>query len=224
MADQDSDYQGSTSLRALFHDLGNHLATFACMLDAVEGDRGMSPTAHSNVAMMRAQTARMLALLRDAVDQDARPEIVDARELVQEIVAMANARREAVVTAPPGHPERLCSHPAAMWRAVANVVDNAVRAAGPDGQVTVTVRRGGPVAAAAGSDGAGHGAPVVVEVVDDGPGFGNIAPGSASLGLEIAGSLLRKCAGTLDIAPGQPRGVRVRMAFPDLSPASPGGG
>ena len=48
----------------------------------------------------------------------------------------------------------------ALRRSARNLVDNAVRAAGPDGRVEVAVRR--------------EGSRAVLEVSDDGPGFGRM--------------------------------------------------
>ncbi len=54
--------------------------------------------------------------------------------------------------------------PALLWRVLTNVVDNAARAAGPSGRVGVTV-------------GSGRAAPrAAIEVIDDGPGFGQGRP------------------------------------------------
>lgn len=154
------------------------------------------------VSLLRAQTARMLGLLRDSVDREPRPEPVEVRALVDEIVSVTNAGHQATVTFRPGPPRWLCTHPAALWRAVANVVDNAGRAAGPAGQVQISLHDRASL--------------VVIDVVDDGPGFGNAPAGSASLGLRIATSLAAQCAGTVQVFPALPHGVRVRLQFRDL--------
>ncbi|HEY2764379.1 MAG TPA: sensor histidine kinase [Pseudonocardiaceae bacterium] len=162
----------------------------------------------------------MLTLLKDAVEQDLQPEPVEVRALIGEIVSVANARRLATVTMQPGTMQAgmmqagtqrwLCTRPAALWRAVANVVDNAVRAAGPAGRVEVHVHDEAPN--------------VVIEVIDDGPGFGRAPAGAASLGLGIVASLTRQCGGKLDVMTAHPHGVRVRLEFRDLGsePLSPG--
>lgn len=207
-AERQCDDTDAAALRALFHDLANHLATFSCMLEAVDSDFGMSPAARSHVALMRSQTARMLALLKDSVDRGMRPAPVEVHSLVREVVSVAMTRRLAVVIMEPGSSggsggERwLRTYPAALWRAVANIVDNAVRAAGTNGHVTVTVR-----------DEPGT---VLIEVTDDGPGFGKIAAGTASLGLEIAENLTEKCGGKITVLPAHPQGVRALLEFPDL--------
>src|SRR4051794_6751411 len=89
-----------------------------------------------------------------------------------------------------------------LRRAVANVVDNAVRAAGAHGAVTVTVRRTADA--------------VRILVDDDGPGFGRI-PGGTGMGLTLAGEALRSRGGSLST--GLParrgrRGARVALSLP----------
>jgi signal transduction histidine kinase len=206
---QHCDCPEAVQLRALFHDLGNHLATFSCLLETVDRESGMSPAARYHVPLMRTQTTRMLDLLREAVDHDLQPERIEVRELIGEIVSMAGARGQATVILHDGDESWLWTYPAALWRVVANVVDNAVRAAGPGGRVEISVHDQPP--------GAMTGPGAVIEVVDDGPGFGNAPAGTASLGLAIAVSLARQCEGTVAVGPADPHGVRVRLEFRDLA-------
>jgi len=190
-------------LRALFHDLGNHLVTFSCILEAIDGELELSPSSRYHVPMMRTHTARMLDLLREAVDQDRQPENVSVHALINEIVCSANARCQATVLLRDSEERWLYTHPAALWRIVANIVDNAVRAAGPLGRVEISVHNQPPN--------------LVIEVLDDGPGFGKIPAGTASLGLGIAVSLAKKCEGEMRVLPAHPHGVRVRLELRDLA-------
>jgi len=75
---------------------------------------------------------------------------------------------------------------AALRRCLLDVVDNAVRAAGPDGSVTVSVQPGA------------DGVRVVVE--DDGPGFGH-GPRGHGLGLALTRQTLAAMGGDLTIGP-----------------------
>jgi two-component sensor histidine kinase len=94
------------------------------------------------------------------------------------------------------------------------VVDNAARAAGPYGRVVVTVSARDDQAA--------------VDVIDDGPGFGQGPPGAASLGLGVVTSLLESCGGALEIQAPESGGAHVRVVVPvrlELAgPARPGKG
>jgi signal transduction histidine kinase len=84
-----------------------------------------------------------------------------------------------------------------FWRAFRNVVDNAVRAAGPDGHVTVEISE---------RDGW-----VVTQVDDDGPGFGAVRSGSDSLGLGIVRGFAAAWGGHLEIRRGELGGCCVRL-------------
>jgi signal transduction histidine kinase len=96
--------------------------------------------------------------------------------------------------------------PVALWRAVRNVLDNACRVAA--GRVNVGVE-------------AGQGW-VVIQVDDDGPGFGagwgRARPGLASLGLGIVHDLISGYGGSLEIRTCEMGGARVRMLLPAAPP------
>jgi signal transduction histidine kinase len=73
-----------------------------------------------------------------------------------------------------------------LRRALANVLANATRAAGPDGHVKLTERADGNTE--------------VIEVVDDGPGFGSIAAGHGTgIGLQITERMLAEFGGRMEI-------------------------
>ena len=88
----------------------------------------------------------------------------------------------------------------AFWRTLRNLVGNAVRAAGTDGRVEVRV-----------TTMAGW---VVTEVDDDGPGFGAVPAGTASLGLGIVQDLAASWGGVLEITRGVLGGCCVRLRLP----------
>jgi signal transduction histidine kinase len=92
--------------------------------------------------------------------------------------------------------------PVALSRAVSCVLDNAVRAAGPGGQVTVEV---------VGTDG-----DITILVIDDGPGLGHV-PTNNSLGLTITRALVSACGGGFELSSGAPSGVVARISLPATS-------
>src|SRR6478735_1241680 len=87
---------------------------------------------------------------------------------------------------------------APVGRAVGCILDNAIRAAGPHGSVTVEVREDG-----------GH---VQVVVEDDGPGLGKV-PAHTSMGLTITAALVSASGGefTLTPRPGGAPGALARI-------------
>ena len=86
-----------------------------------------------------------------------------------------------------------------LRRAVANVLANATRAAGPDGQVELTERPDGDAE--------------LIEITDDGPGPGRMARGHG-LGLQIAWQMLAECGGQMEIERLAAGRTRVRMLLP----------
>jgi signal transduction histidine kinase len=93
--------------------------------------------------------------------------------------------------------------PAALRRVVTNLVRNAFRAAGPDGVVQVSVART-----------AGR---VVLEVDDDGPGFGRLSVING-IGLRSSSRLVLAAGGHLDAGRGRLGGAAVRVNLPSLTP------
>jgi signal transduction histidine kinase len=92
----------------------------------------------------------------------------------------------------------------AFWRALRNVISNAVRAAGPTGRVEVQVMS--------------MGGWTVAQVDDDGPGFGAVRPGIASLGLGIVQESVASWGGGMRIRRGGLGGCCVRLRMPAAAP------
>jgi signal transduction histidine kinase len=107
------------------------------------------------------------------------------------------------VRVPPGVAPAVGLPPAVLSRVVTNLVDNAVRAAGPDGTVRIAVHRAGSV-----------GQDVLVDVVDDGPGYPFGPPGSSRIGLDLVNRLLAACGGRLELHEAVPHGTRARVVLP----------
>ena len=95
----------------------------------------------------------------------------------------------------------------ALRRALGNLIDNATRAAGPRGQVRVSVHR----------DPAG----VRVSVDDDGPGFGRVQLGNR-LGLVMVAQVALQAGGTIEIGASELGGARVALVLPPTDQDSEG--
>ena len=99
----------------------------------------------------------------------------------------------------PGPAAVITISPVLLWRVLSNVVENAARAAGRSGTVTLAIRQAGTT---------------VIDVTDDGPGFGAGPPGHASLGLEVVTALLESCGGALAVEAPPQGGTTVLVALP----------
>jgi signal transduction histidine kinase len=89
-----------------------------------------------------------------------------------------------------------------LWRAVRNVVCNALEAAGPNGTLIVRVSS---------DDGF-----VAIDIDDDGPGFDSTQAKPASLGLTIVEEFVASYGGRMEIGRGSLGGCRVRLLLPEV--------
>ena len=182
--------------RGLLHDLGHGLATVSYLADDMRTDPALSGTARHRLELMGRDLARLLDLV---AGDPAPPEPVDVRVLLGQVAAARDCG-SPVLALRPGEPVMLCTDPTLLWRMVSNLVDNAVRAAGPGGVVEL-----------AAADDAGA---VRLEITDDGPGIGGGPAGTASMGLGIVTGLARACGGELHLDAAGPRGTCARLVFP----------
>jgi signal transduction histidine kinase len=92
--------------------------------------------------------------------------------------------------------------PTRLRRALANLIANATRAAGPDGSVELTERTLDDVE--------------VIDIADSGPGFGQVAL-VHGIGLRITQRVLAECEGHMSIERRSPGQTLVRLRLPILS-------
>lgn len=125
--------------------------------------------------------------------------LVDLVELVNQCVQTVRLTREVSVGVKAGQGTVAFGDPTQMRQAIANVLDNAARAAGDAGNVDVTVDA---------QDGLAW-----VQVTDDGQGFGRIG-GGIGQGLSIVQEAVRANGGRLEILSGPGPGTTVRLIWP----------
>ncbi|MCO1657855.1 sensor histidine kinase [Pseudonocardia humida] len=193
-------------LRGLVHDLGNGLSTMALLLEAARD--GAVPT-FGLLELIEQETARLLAVAHSGRPEPAapgdEPDEIGVRDVLAPIARLAGHAGHAGrarVRLLPGPDVAVRVDRAALSRVVGNLVDNAVRAAGPGGSVRLATH---PSRA----DGV-----VAIDVVDDGPGFPHGPRGSSGLGLELVGRLLAACGGRLELDAVAPHGTRARVLLP----------
>jgi signal transduction histidine kinase len=179
------------------------MTTLSYLVEAVRGDVDLPGDAGSRLELLSLEMSRLLDIIaqeipaRAAVPASAQ---VELRSLAGQVTQLARIAHETEVILEPGPELTVEASPALLWRVLTNVVDNAARAAGAYGRVGVTVSARGDRA--------------LVDVIDDGPGFGHGPPGAASLGLGVVTTLLESCGGTLEIRAPASGGAHVRIAVP----------
>lgn len=157
------------------------------------------------------QTLRRFELLRetlshasalvDTLSEDPKPchRPLDLGALTEKCVDAAGVGHRLGYTSDSWQPPVVLGDPVMIRRAIDNMIDNAVRAAGELG--TVQVRVGCDLVDA------------WVEVGDNGPGFGQIEHGTGQ-GMSVVTSAARSSGGHLTIASGPGPGTTVRLSFP----------
>jgi signal transduction histidine kinase len=191
--------------RRLRHDIRHELGTIIMLASAVAVADDIGAESRRRVEQLLGETRWLDHLLR-RLDEDSgeygdhrppAPERIQVDLLAGEIVAgLRLATRHQVgfrATAAWAHMDAL-----ALWRALRNVLDNACRAAHGHVDLRISVDQGW----------------IVIQVDDDGPGFGAGSGGLGSLGLGIVHELVSRYGGSLEIRRCEMGGARVRLLLP----------
>jgi len=195
------------SMAGLLHDLGHQIMTVSLLAESLQAelnaDQNVSAEARQRTELVVQETARALGMIADKApsapaEPDSPAQLIDMRVLAGQLTRLAAIAHDASIELEPGPPAYVRVSPALAWRAAWNLIDNAARAAGPEGHVEVAVCRG-----------AGTG----IEVRDDGPGYRDGGPGTGGLGLSAVMQLLATTGGHLDISAGPDGGTVARAVF-----------
>jgi signal transduction histidine kinase len=186
------------TVRTLFHDLRQPLAAIRLLA----GARGGNVRRRFDGILEEAQW--LSEMVEDVVGGAAHdlPGRVDVVDLVARCVNRAQSTATCHIGFFSADQPIAVASPVALSRAVSCVLDNAVRAAGPGGHVTVEVT--------------GTDTQITIRVIDSGPGLGHVPPNNA-LGLTITRALVSACGGGFDLKPGPIGGVVARIVLPIVS-------
>jgi signal transduction histidine kinase len=179
------------ALRGVVHDLRQPAVCISALVASCRAslDKGQRP----DEALRRIddQARQMLALVAGLLDDGSPASTADTSAPVADIVVEAvaylrlvhrvDARIRSAVDAGVG----VQTSETSLRRAVVNVLDNAARAAGPEGHVVVSTRR--------------RNGEVQVRVEDDGPGFGGLTA-EHQVGLRSAAHQLSREGGRIDVS------------------------
>jgi signal transduction histidine kinase len=191
-------------IRGLLHDLGHQLMTLSLLAESIRADADVSPESAHRMELVRQETFRAIDMITDHMSvtdpdgQDADPDPVDIRDLAGQAAQLAELAYGATVVLLPGRPTFIGISPCTLWRVLSNLVDNAARSAGPGGRVEISVRQE---------------TDTVIDILDDGPGFGRAPGGTEGLGLSVVRQLVETADGRLEVADRPEAGTRVRVVF-----------
>jgi signal transduction histidine kinase len=185
------------TVRALCHDLRQPLAAIRLLAATEGGDVRRRLDGILDQAQWLTDVVE--GVIGDAVEDHL--ESVDVADLVSHSVLRARLTAECQIGSSHTVDAVAIAAPVALSRALNCLLDNAVRAAGPGGHVTVEVT--------------GTAQEIVIQVIDDGPGLGRVLAQS-SLGLTITRALVCACRGAFKLKPGAAGGVVAQIAVPRL--------
>lgn len=182
----------------LCHDLRQYVAA-GLLLSKMPGDEELDPEVRKRLSALHDQFAHAADLIATARgDSLPRRWQLDLAALVVDCVKLVQLTHDVVIEVDTSIQPIAYGDPVLTRRALVNVLDNAARAVGRDGEVTVTLGEDDSTA--------------WVEVVDNGLGFGQIESGSGH-GLSIVHAAVRASGGRLEISSGPGPGTQVRMTL-----------
>lgn len=183
------------TVRALCHDLRQPLAAILLLAGAESGDVRRRLEGILDQAQWLADMVE--GVIGGAADD--RATRVDVVDLASHCVLRAQHTADCEIGFISTDPVMAVAAPVALSRAICCLLDNAVRAAGPGGYVTVDVT------------GTAH--EIIIRVIDDGPGLGHV-PTHNSLGLTITRALVSACGGRFELKPAIAGGMVARIVLP----------
>lgn len=192
--------------RELCHDAKQSLATILLLTSAGQAEVDDREQVLRRLNQIAGQTRWMASMLEDVLSaSDDDIGIVDLAPLLERTVRVASAGFEGTVRLLADGDAQAVVSPRRLGRALTNIVNNAVRAAGSDGCIQVRLVTGGRF--------------VAIEVEDDGPGFGAL-PTVHGIGLAAARRAVASLGGTVRTGASPLGGALVRVSLPAVSTGS----
>jgi signal transduction histidine kinase len=200
-APPDDESQDSVRLvRGVAHDLRQPLATIGALAEAALTHGDLPKPVAEQLRHIVAQVHTAGALVIHLTENRFEPEPIDLRAVVTGVAAHTRLVYPGELHVAIGVEAPVVADRLALSRALANLVDNAMRAAGPAGNIEIRLRR---------SEGW-----YAIDVRDSGPGFGVVPPGGGNLGLQIAANVMRAHHGRMEISHRRRGGATVRLSIP----------
>jgi len=196
-------------LRELCHDLIESAASIKLLAHAAGPDAVPIPLVAHRLALIATEAGRIADICGQVLNRPGRLEPVRLDVLVAEAADRARLQYAGTIEVV-SDPVTLNIHPAVVVRILNNLLTNACRAAGRGGQVRVLVVLD-----------AGR---ATLSVADSGDGLGRERAGRTTLGLEIIGSLVLGCGGTVQMGVSDLGGLCVTITLQRPRPAPENGG
>jgi signal transduction histidine kinase len=191
------------------HDLRQPVATVLALASAALADEPPPDQVRRRLEQIVAEAHWLSKIIHDMLAEPGVPQDAEAVDIVTLVRDAVNSEqltyaRQIIVQQLDREPRYVMAVGTRLRRALANVLANATRAAGPDGHVKLVERAAGNAE--------------LIEVIDDGPGFGSMAVGSRTgIGLQITGQMLAECGGQMEVERLSSGETLVRMLLPVMA-------
>lgn len=198
--------------RQICHDVSTPAVTIRLLAEQVLARGSLAPDSADMLRQVLHETERIAEICGSVLGQPRAQRVVRLDRIAAEVVDSARHATQAAVDAEL-RPALVLAHGVGLRRLLANLVDNAICAAGSPGQVGVTV-----LPARSGAR---------LQVVDSGPGPGpwtallqpvgarRLAPGSrAGIGLSVVARVAEECGATVTVGRSRLGGTAVTVVFP----------
>lgn len=186
-------------LRQVSHDLRLEVAAVGMAVAALRVDPALTFDLGQRLQQIESQCSRLSRLIEVSLVEPAPAEPVSVVEVVRECIEVARLSSDADILLE-AEPAVVVMDWSALRRMCMNLLDNAVRAAGPSGRLRVKVDV---------RDGA-----VRIDVEDSGPGFGAGPAGTSQLGLSVVHDVVDRYGGRVQISISDLGGAGVRVILP----------
>lgn len=183
------------------HDVRQELAVIQALVELAAAEPDLPEQSLRRLHQIRARTSYITEMTRQIVERTASLIELDLAAFVADAVADVQLHTETRCQLQV-LPCTVVADAVLLRRAVLNMLDNAVRAAGPSGLVTVRVSV--------------EGQELLIDIADTGPGFGQGTPGLASVGLSVVHDCARLHGGRVDSGTLRSGGAFVRLRLPPV--------
>ena len=185
----------------LTHDVRQSLAVLRALITLVESASQLEDETQEQVRLIQEEVDWIAEMVGGSGTRD--DELIDVGDVVSEAITplSQSSSCEVRLSREPG--VTALADAVELRRAARNLVDNAIKTAGPEGHVDVRVRTSHD--------------DVVVEVGDDGPGFGRV-PTQQGLGLVTVNHFASRFHGSLDVGSAPSGGALLTLRLPFSAP------
>ncbi|MDX6253791.1 MAG: hypothetical protein QOJ11_125 [Frankiales bacterium] len=186
-------------LAQILHDARQQAASLSALIHVM--DRGPYTVTHETMHHLARAASQLTDLLEHMLDRSTSHERLRVWHCIDDIVLAMQLSQSVDLELIVDEEASVVANASLLRRAMSNLLENAVRAAGDDGRVRFQICRSADS--------------TLLVVEDSGPGFGTAPRGRASLGLGVVAELVGNVHGSFEIRRSDLGGALLRITIPD---------